>query len=246
MHGRTRYLNQFFLSVATQIFKWVPWRSEKIARSLCKRSFVFEKNKGEGRLSPQRIEIGKEAFFLKNHQLLHRHRHSIGGTMTNGKKVAGESTNGGKADEPWSYAKLAKSYITSKILQWLQRCDMSQAEAFFTQVSLTGNCDSRESDVECRHAPRRTRIFLSAASPPESHSTWAQGPEWLDMMSFCALVTKKLNRLVSCRYVVFLTFCCLWPTIRGRRRGRAGGFLSSSADAPQPREGWPLPGLGWN
>ena len=32
----------------------------------------------------------------------------------------------------------------------------------------------------------------------------------------CAL-RKKLDRLVSCRYVVFLTIWCLWPTIRARR-----------------------------
>ena len=58
-------LFESFLSVATQIFKWVPWRSEKIVRKLCKRAFVCEKNKGEGRLSPQRIEIGKEFFFCE-------------------------------------------------------------------------------------------------------------------------------------------------------------------------------------
>ena len=106
-HQRTRCLNHF-LSVATQIFKWVPRRSEKIARSHRTRSSVFEKNKREGRLSPQRIEIGKEAFFLKNHQFLHRHGHTIGGTVTNGNKVAGESTNGGKADERWSYSNWQK------------------------------------------------------------------------------------------------------------------------------------------
>ena len=49
------------------------------------------------------------------------------------------------------------------------------------------------------------------------------------MISFCALLKMKLNRLVSCRYVVFLTFFCLWPTIRTRRAEELEG---SSAQVP--------------
>ena len=70
-------------------------------------------------------KLEKKLFFLKNHQFLHRHGHTIGGTVRNGKKVAGESTNGGEADEPWSYSNWQKLHHC-KILQWPQLCDMSQ------------------------------------------------------------------------------------------------------------------------
>ena len=106
-HQRTRCLNHF-LSVATQIFKWVPWRSEKIVRRSLQALFCVREEQGRGKTCTPRDRNWKRSFFLKNHQFLHRHGHTIGGTVTNGKNVAGESINGGKADEPWSYSNWQK------------------------------------------------------------------------------------------------------------------------------------------
>ena len=71
--------------------------------------------------------------------------------------------------------------------------------------------------MECRHAPRRTCIFLSTACH-ESHSTWAQGPERLDMISFCALLKKNL--IVSSLVVTWSSShsAVYGPQLRGGRK----------------------------
>ena len=116
---RTRFCTRWFSNAVTQTFKRVAPRIDKILRKQCRCCSVVEQNKEEKILPSRKIkkqdkgmnqtrrskknwgdqvETGKKPS-LKNHQLLRRHGHPVGGTVTSGKKAAGNNTNGGKTDE---------------------------------------------------------------------------------------------------------------------------------------------------
>ena len=108
MHGRTRYLNQFFFVSGDPDLQVGPVEKREDCKKSLQALFCVRKEQGRGKTFTPKERNWKRSFFLKNHQILHRHGHTIGGTVTNGKKVAGESTNGGKAGEPWSYSNWQK------------------------------------------------------------------------------------------------------------------------------------------
>ena len=116
----------FFSKVVTQTFKRVPWRTDKILSKHCRCSLGVRTEQGrENTAIPKDqgsrqndqldqviqenwsgyVETGKK-FSLKNHQLLRRHGHRVGGVVRSGKKDAGKNTIWCKADEQCSLSKL--------------------------------------------------------------------------------------------------------------------------------------------